>query len=304
MPVNEAIEMMPSPRCPIALLIPDPSYGERWQPHVAQLVALLEAELPVTVTPLCWRDNPSALKGYDLILPLFAWGYQHYYGEWYALLDWLQQEQLNIHNPAALMRWNTDKHYLHMLADKGVPTIPTMWADALRSEDLTIARADFACDQLLVKPPISAGSYCTYILTVNDGIPDDVKGQRMMVQPVLDSVRHEGEYSLFYFDGVFSHALRKVPKAGDFRVQEQFGASEIQIEPDAEAKNIAALTLQAIEEIFEMGAPLYTRIDLLRDNQGRLALLELEAIEPSLFLNCASDGGVRFAAAVGARLSL
>ncbi len=230
----------------IALLIPDAGYGERWEPHVAQLTALLESALPVSVTPICWRGDPAPLAAYDLVLPLFAWGYQHYHAEWYALLDWMEERGLNVHNPAPLMRWNTDKAYLHELSNRGVPTIPTLWTDALCSEDLAIARRDFARDYLLIKPPISGGSYGTYVLGPDEAIPADVAGQRMMVQPLLDAVRDEGEYSLFYFDGHFSHALRKVPKAGDFRVQEQFGASEIQIEPDDEAKAVAQKTLSAL----------------------------------------------------------
>ena len=130
----------------IALLIPDESYGERWQPHVEQLVALLESALDVRVTPLCWRDNPAPLAAYDLVLPLFAWGYQHYQSDWYALLDWLEAQAINVHNAAGPMRWNTDKAYLHELSNRGVPTIPTLWTDALCNEDLAIARRDFARD--------------------------------------------------------------------------------------------------------------------------------------------------------------
>lgn len=286
----------------IALLIPDAGYGERWQPHVEQLIALLEGAMTVRVTPICWRDDPAPLSGYDLVLPLFAWGYQHYHAQWYALLDWMETHTINVHNPATLMRWNTDKAYLHELSNRGVPTIATLWTEALCDGDLVQARVDFARDTLMIKPPISGGSYGTYVIGLNDRIPDDVVGQRMMVQPLLDAVKKEGEYSLFYFDGMYSHALRKVPKPGDFRVQEQFGASEIQIEPNEEAKILAAQTLGALNDIFGPTPPLYVRIDMLRDNEGALVLIELEAIEPSLFLNCASDGGAEFAAAVGRRL--
>lgn len=288
----------------IALLIPDDSYGERWQPHVAQLIALLEGELAVSVTPLCWRDDPEPLKAFDLVLPLFTWGYQFFTAEWYALLDWLESAGLNVHNSPALMRWNTDKTYLKQLDSLGVPTIPTHWTDALSPADLAAARERFGQADLLVKPPVSGGSYGTYILQNSDPIPTDVVGQRMMVQPVLHSVKQEGEYSLFYFDGQFSHALRKVPKAGDFRVQEQFGASEIQITPDPEAFEICALLISTIHAIFGENPPLYARIDLIRDNDGKLALVELEVIEPSLFLGCASDGGKAFAASVGQCLTL
>ncbi len=281
----------------IALLVPDASYGERWQPHVRQLIDLLDGRLDVRVLTRCWRDDPAPLREADLVLPLFAWGYQHFVDQWYGLLDWLEREGLPVHNPAALMRWNTDKLYLRDLEAAGVPVVETHWSDALGEADLAAARAAFGRDGLLVKPPVSGGSYGTYILARVAAIPADVAGKRMMIQPLLDAVHEEGEYSLFYFDGAFSHALRKVPKPGDFRVQEQFGASEIPVEPDAEARAVTQATLAALD-----APPLYARIDMLRDNAGRLALLELEAIEPSLFLNATQDGGAAFAEAVGRRL--
>ncbi len=287
----------------IALLVPDASYGERWQPHAAALAALLEGALPASVTFHCWRSDPAPLRDAALVLPLFAWGYQHFAGQWYALLDWLEAEGVNVHNPAALLRWNSDKAYLPELEAGGVPVVETRWSDALAEADLAAARAAFGRERLLVKPPVSGGSCGTYVLGPGEAIPADVAGRRMMVQPMLDAVHDEGEYSLFYFAGGYSHALRKVPKTGDFRVQEQFGAKEVPVEPDAEARAVAQRTLAAIPLAFGPEPPLYARIDLLRDNEGRLALIELEAIEPSLFLSCAPDGGAALAAAVGRRLA-
>lgn len=287
----------------IALLVPAPDYAERWQPHAAQLTALIERETGAAVTLHNWRDDPAALAGYDLVLPLFAWGYQYDPARWFALLDWFEAEKLPVHNPPRLMRWNSDKIYLRALEAAGVPTIPTLWVEALADGDLAKAHAHFGAARLLVKPPVSAGSLGTYILGESEAIPADVAGRRMMVQPMLGAVQSEGEYSLFYFDGRFSHALLKTPKAGDFRVQEQFGARETPVVPKAGALALAEQTLAALVSINGLAAPpLYARIDMLRGADGALLLLELEAIEPSLFLNCAKDGGAAFAKAVAARL--
>ena len=125
----------------IALLVPAPDYAERWQPHAAQLTALIERETGATVNPHGWYDDPAALAGYDLVLPLFAWGYQYDPARWYGLLDWLEAQDIPVHNPPRLMRWNSDKIYLRALDAADVPTIPTLWVDALKEADLAEARA-------------------------------------------------------------------------------------------------------------------------------------------------------------------
>lgn len=287
----------------IALLVPAPDYAEHWPPHAAQLTRLLERECGAEVAAHNWRDDPAPLADADLILPLFAWGYQYDAGAWYGLLDWLEAGAVPVHNPPHLMRWNSDKIYLRALESAGVPTIPTLWVDRLGIADIAEARARFGGARVLVKPPVSAGSLGTYVLGPDDAIPAEVAGRRMMVQPMMDAVQSEGEYSLFYFDGRFSHALLKTPKAGDFRVQEQFGACETPVVPEAGALALAEQTLAALTRINGLAEPpLYARIDMLRGADGALLLLELEAIEPSLFLNCAADGGTAFAKAVAARI--
>ena len=104
----------------IAILVPAPDYAERWQPHAAQLTALIERETGAAVTLHNWRDDPAALAGYDLVLPLFAWGYQYDPARWFALLDGFEAQGLPVHNPPRLMRWNSDKIYLQELEAAGV----------------------------------------------------------------------------------------------------------------------------------------------------------------------------------------
>lgn len=234
--------------------------------------------------------------GDALVLPLIAWGYQARADDWSAALDAWEAAGVPIANPVPLIRWNTDKRYLFDLEAKGVPVIPTAFAPALSDTDLIDARARFG-DTLIVKPPISGGADGTYRLAPGDPVPADARGKPMLIQPLMAAIATEGEYSLFYFGGRFSHAILKVPSAGDFRVQEQYGGREITVDAPAEARAVAEAALGGAP-----GDALYARIDMVRGADGGLRLMELELIEPDLFLSHAADGGSLFAEALRARL--
>jgi hypothetical protein len=123
-------------------------------------------------------------------------------------------------------------------------------------------------------------------------------GQRMLIQPYLPAIAAEGELSLFYFAGQYSHAISKHPAEGDFRVQEQFGGEERALDASKDACALAEAALTATQRLMDCAPLTYARIDMLRDEDGMMRLMELELIEPSLFLRFASDGGLAFAAAV------
>jgi glutathione synthase/RimK-type ligase-like ATP-grasp enzyme len=120
----------------------------------------------------------------------------------------------------------------------------------------------------------------------------------MMIQPYLPTIAEEGEYSLFYFGGHFSHAIIKRPAAGDFRVQEQYGGYEAAVIPPAAAQDLAQRALAATASITGTSTLAYARVDILRDGDGLFRLMELELIEPSLFLRFAPDNGTAFAEAL------
>lgn len=235
--------------------------------------------------------------GDSIVLPLLAWGYQERSSDWSAALDAWEAANVPMANPVPLMRWNTDKRYLFDLEARGVPVIPTVFTNALSETDLAETRIRFG-DTVIVKPPVSGGADGTYRLAFVDHLPEDVRGKPMLIQPMMAAIATEGEYSLFYFGGAFSHAILKVPSAGDFRVQEQFGGREISVEASAEARAVAEQALRAAP-----GEALYARIDMVRGADGGLRLMELELIEPSLFLSHAPDGGKLFADALSARLT-
>jgi glutathione synthase/RimK-type ligase-like ATP-grasp enzyme len=238
-----------------------------------------------------WNEAGD-VAGFDVVLPLTAWGYQFRLESWHDLLDRLETEARCTLNPVSVLRWNTDKRYLDDVADAGVPTIPTMLLDPFDEDGLARAFATFG-PQIVVKPPGSAGAFDTFRLTAADPFPETVRGRRMLAQPFLRSVQEEGEYSLLFFGGDFSHALVKRPKAGDYRVQPHLGGRETLCEPPDDAVSLAEAALGVVPAHCT-----YARVDILRDDDGELRIIELELIEPALWLDRASGAATRFASAV------
>jgi glutathione synthase/RimK-type ligase-like ATP-grasp enzyme len=200
----------------VAILVPAPDYYEKWQPAFARKAAALTAA-GLIVEQRVWTD-PGDLSGHDLVLPLFAWGYQRDVAGWYALLDRLEAEALPVANPVPVLRWNSDKAYLAELGAKGVAVVPTVEVDALDDASLTEAMSELATDEVVIKPAISGGADGTHRIAQGVRIPADAIGQRRLVQPLMPGILTEGEYSLFFFGGTFSHAIVKRPASGDRRL--------------------------------------------------------------------------------------
>ncbi|MBO9695503.1 MAG: hypothetical protein J7499_04835 [Sphingopyxis sp.] len=275
----------------VAILVPTPDYYEKWQPAFARKAAALTAA-GLIVEQRVWTD-PGDLSGHDLVLPLFAWGYQRDVAGWYGLLDRLEAEALPVVNPVPVLRWNSDKAYLAELGVKGVAVVPTIDVPALDDAGLAEAMAELAADEAVIKPAISGGADGTHRIARGAPVPRDAMGQRRLVQPLMPGILTDGEYSLFFFAGKFSHAIVKRPASGDFRVQEQFGGRETGWSASAAAQDLAAAALAAAP-----APPVYARVDMVGDAAGTLRIMELELIEPSLFLHHAPDRGAAFGRAV------
>ena len=273
-----------------AILVPAPDYPEDWDwAYEVEAAVLLRAGFSVEART--WNE-PGQLDRFDLVTPLVAWGYHHDPGRWHDLLDRLEGEGIPTQNPVPLLRWNSDKRYLAELGAKGVATIPTRLVDALHEDTLQLARAEFG-DELVIKPLVSASADGTHRLGGTDPVPDAALGREMLVQPYFGSVAEEGEYSLMLFSGEFSHCIVKRPKAGDYRVQPHLGGTEQPCPPPAGAIDLAHAALAAAP-----AEAAYARVDMVRDPGGRLAIIELELIEPALWLQHAPDGGASFASAL------
>lgn len=279
----------------VAILVPTPDYHENWHPAFARKTAALTGA-GLIVEQRVWTD-PGDLSGYDLVLPLFAWGYQRDVATWYALLDRLEAEALPVANPVPVLRWNSDKAYLGELGANGVAVVPTVEVAALDDVSLAAALETLGTQDAVIKPAISGGADGTHRIAANRAIPVDALGQRRLVQPLMPGILTEGEFSLFFFAGKFSHAIVKRPAAGDFRVQEQFGGRETPWDASAAAQALAAAALAAAP-----APPVYARVDMVGDAAGKLHIMELELIEPSLFLHHAPDKGAAFGHAVARAL--
>lgn len=273
-----------------AILVPAPGFHEAWDwAYDVEAGALRRAGLEVEPRP--WTD-PGDLASFDLVTPLVAWGYHLDPPRWHALLDRLEASEATTINPVALLRWNSDKRYLAELGAAGISTVPTRLVETLDETALAAARADYG-DVLVIKPPISASADGTFRLGPSDLVPDAARGRTMMVQPFLRSVTNEGEYSVMLFGGRFSHCIVKRPKAGDYRVQPHLGGSEAPVAPPEGAITLAEAALAAAP-----ADSAYARVDMVRDKDGRLCVIELELIEPALWLQHAPDGGASFTAAI------
>jgi len=277
----------------LLLLTPDTSYPEpfEWAFEV-QADALRQAGAQVSARP--WSEA-GELGAYDAVLPLVAWGYHLQYAEWLAFLDRAEREARRVINSAPLLRWNSDKVYLKQLGAAGVPTVPTLEVDHLNEAALAAAFVALGTHEVVVKPPVSAGASGTYRLREGEAahVPEDVHGARMLIQPWLPTIQTTGEYSLILFGGQLSHTVVKRPVGSDFRVQPNFGGETVACDPP-----VGALALAQAALALAPAAPTYARVDLVEGLDGDLQVIELELIEPALFLHCAEEAKPRFAEAI------
>jgi glutathione synthase/RimK-type ligase-like ATP-grasp enzyme len=275
----------------IAVLTPAPDYPEPWQ-WAFDVEADALRQFGAIVEPVPWTD-PGDLDAYDLIVPLVAWGYHHQYGPWLRLLNRFDAERLPVVNPPDVLWWNSDKTYLTQLAIKGVPTVDTIEVEALDLANLAAAGDQFGTLDLVVKPPVSASAAGTHRIGVGEAIPEAALGRRMMIQPFMSGIVSRGEYAVMLFDGEYSHTVVKRPKPGDFRVQEALGGVILPAMPPPGAVELAKQALAVAP-----AKAVYARVDIVPDEAGVLRIMELELIEPSLFLEHASDRGAAFARAI------
>jgi glutathione synthase/RimK-type ligase-like ATP-grasp enzyme len=271
----------------IAILVPAPDYPDPWAwTYDVEAAALTDAG--AKVQPIAWTQSCD-LSEFDLILPLVAWGYHLDYERWLDYLERAEREQLPLVNAPTLLRWNSDKAYLAELGDKGVPTVPTLAVESCCDADLEEARRRFQSEFLVIKPPVSASAAGTYRLGPNDDLPADSRSKAMIVQPLIEEIARTGEFSLMLFDGEFSHSIVKRPKSGDFRVQPYFGGIALPCEPPPGAIELAKQALAAAPV-----SAVYARVDIIPDDEGTLRIMELELIEPALYLDHSPDNGAAF----------
>jgi len=286
----------------IAILTPaanDPAYRSHW-PLVLERLSAALALKGMAAVPIAWTDHTedaSGLTGFPLVLGVLAWGYYERHDDWMRATRLWGEAGLLIANPASVLGWNSDKSYLRRLETAGVAIPPTVWSDGVTQDQVEAAFDWFGTDTLIVKPTVSGGAWKTSRLSRGEILSDAPDGAAM-IQPFLPELVAEGELSLLFFGGRFSHAVLKRAEAGDFRIQVQYGGQyEALPSLPVEAIALAEQVLAAIEEPL-----LYARIDMVRGADGRWLLMEAELIEPDFYLSEAPDRGLAFAAAVRERV--
>ena len=247
-----------------------------------------------------WRAPLERIAECRIALLGTAWDYTDHPAEFLTRLEALEAAGVQVCNPAPVVRWNADKHYLADLAKAGAPAIPTLWHDNPGEADIAGDFDQLDCDRLVVKRRVGAGAVGQFSFVRGDpALSGWQMGAAAMIQPFLPAIQLEGELSLIFVDGGFSHALWKRAAAGDYRIQSLYGGTEhaVQPEPRDLARAEAVMAMLPFER-----APLYARIDMVRGLDGELALIEAELIEPYLYPRQGAGLGVRLADAVLARL--
>ncbi len=202
---------------------------------------------------------------------------------------WLEtaERRCPVWNPARVIRWNLHKRYLIELAARGVPTPATVLLAG--GEDPSRVARDRGWSRVMIKPAVGVGAIGSAVADISESarirehVADLARRGDVLIQEYLATVHTVGECSLIYFDGRFSHAVRKVPAAGDYRAHPYWGATVEPMTPSPAQLDAASLALAQVPE-----AILYARVDMLERADGTPALIELELIEPYLFLDAAS----------------
>jgi glutathione synthase/RimK-type ligase-like ATP-grasp enzyme len=236
------------------------------------------------------------LAGTVPILLRSTWDYHHQPARFAAWLSAMSAAGALLLNPAATVRGNMDKMYLRELEARGIPIPRTRWIDRPDRESIAATLDEEGWDLAVLKPRIGATSHGTLLVDRTAALSDDVlipvRESGGLIQEFLPEIQEAGEFSLIYFDGSFSHAARKLPRRGEFRVQNDFGGTVEVAVPSREAMQLGHALLASVAR----PCP-YARVDLVETRRGPL-LMELELIEPVLFFGLAPAAAARLAQVV------
>lgn len=242
---------------------------------------LLQKNLPVTV--VCW-DTYTDYEKNSLIILRSPWNYIKKYDEF---MEWLQKLQFKILNAPSMVLWSSNKSYLDHLKDK-IPIIPSVFVYDQLTEPII-------WDKVIIKPMIGCCSSGIQMGKVSDLI---IK-PNTIIQPFIESIKSDGEYGFVFIDMKYSHAVHKIPPKHDFRVQSCFGGLEMLYEPTQNE-------IDEIQDIFDKVATeylLYGRIDVVRID-GKFHVMEIELVEPDLFMRYFPKSYDTFASAIEKKYKL
>ncbi len=260
-------------------------------------------ELGLKTLRLAWDDAFFDWSSTKSVLFRTTWDYFDRFAEFSEWLE-LVSKQTTLLNSEALIRWNIDKHYLLDLQNNGVHIAESHFIEQGAQVSLEQLHDILDWNETVLKPCISGSARHTYHLhpetieTHETLFQELIANEAMMLQPFQHKIVSQGEISMMVFNGQFTHAVLKKAKAGDFRVQDDFGGSVHQYQPTQEEIIFAETTVQACDEL-----PIYARVDIFEDNDGEIALSELELIEPELWFRLHPEAAKLLANGIQKRLT-
>jgi glutathione synthase/RimK-type ligase-like ATP-grasp enzyme len=272
--------------------LPDLSADDR-------LVLAPLARRGVRAEAAAWDDPSVQWDGYDALVVRSTWNYHTSFTGFNAWIDRIDAVGVPTWNPPSILRWNASKTYLRDLDSRGVDVVPTRWVDRGSGSSLRAVLGDAGWLDAVVKPAVSASAYETWrVSALNIASGEEARFRVLtasgdvMVQPYLAELARDGEWSVMFVGGEFSHAVLKRPRTGDFRVQHEHGGSA---EPQTPPEHVLTTAREIVSR-----AParwLYARVDGVEIGR-KFVLVELEMLEPSLFLASAPGAAERFADAI------
>ena len=233
-----------------------------------------------------WESLDIDWDQYKAVIIRSTWNYQEKYHSFIQVLNDITTSNAFLYNPIDIVKWNINKRYLKDLEEKNIQIVPSKWFTTFDSKEILNSFVNFKSKRLIIKPCISANADLTYILEQNSSIEilsklkNDFKNKEFIIQPFIENIKSEGEYSLIFFGNILSHVLLKIPRTGDFRVQEEHGGILKSIlNPEID------LIKFGFKVIKNLPKPcLYSRVDVVRF-ENKFLLMEVELIEPSLYFN-------------------
>ena len=268
------------------------------------LAAALERRglLPV---PARWDDRALRGEAHAAVVLRATWDYHHRATEFERWLERLERSGARVLNAVPTIRWNMRKTYLRDLEAAGLKVAGTVWAATGSTVTLRDIAERTGWDTMVVKPTISSTGWETWLVERAGVAADEERfahllaERDLMVQPFLPAILTEGETSLIFLEGRFSHAVRKRAAPGEFRVHEEHGGTVEREHPAAQLVRDGERALGAIPAA--LGRPLYARVDGV-PAEGRLVVTELELIEPALYFTFDPPAADRMADALAGRV--
>ena len=233
---------------------------------------------------ISWDEKNVDWSIFKCVVFRTTWDYFERYDQFSVWLEKVNK-LTKLCNPLHIIKWNVDKHYLVDLEKQGIPIVPSRFLEAGSGEQIIQILEEMNWSEGVIKPCIAGGARLTYRINkencehVQQELQKWLDAEAFIIQPFMSHVMEVGEDTLMVMNGTYTHAIRKVAKPGDFRVQDDYGGTVHKLDPTPEQMELAEKTMAACGELLAYG-----RVDMVKDNNGNWVLMELEVIEPELWI--------------------